>query len=423
MPNTWLTVSMITREALRVLHNNLVAAKGVNRQYSSEFAQTGAKIGTTLNVRKPNRYFVRSGAPIQVQNTSETYAPLTLSFQKGVDVSFTSQDLTCSLDDFGKRILTPAMARLASQIDFDICTAAAQQIYNNVGTVGSTPGTVAGAGLAQSGSPIIYLNAGVMLDNNATPRDENRRVIMNPAAQAQTVSGLSGLWQDATAIAEQYRKGVMGQALGFEFAMDQNINTITSGTRLVASGSVSGGSQTGSTLLVGGLGAGGTIAAGEKFFITSVPAVQSVNPENQTSTGIVQQFTVLTAVTADAGGNATLNISPAIIPIGAAVANGTVTNSPSNGATITFGSIGAGQWAASTTAVMNLAYHQDAITLATADLIMPGGVDFAARETYDGIAMRIVRQYDINNDSMPCRIDVLYGIGVLRPEMGCIIFG
>src|ERR1035437_787054 len=119
MANTLLTPSMITREALRVLHNNLVFVKGTNRQYSSEFAQQGAKIGSTVNVRKPNKYFVRTGQVMQVQQTTETFVPLTLNRQWGVDVSFSSIDLTLSLDDFSKRVLTPAMARLASQVDMD----------------------------------------------------------------------------------------------------------------------------------------------------------------------------------------------------------------------------------------------------------------------------------------------------------------
>jgi hypothetical protein len=34
---------------------------------------------------------------------------------------------------------------------------------------------------------------------------------------------------------------------------------------------------------------------------------------------------------------------------------------------------------------------------------------WGARQVMDGISMRIARQYDITNDKVPCRIDVLYG--------------
>ena len=167
-------------------------------------------------------------------------------------------------------------------------------------------------------------------------------------------------------------------------------------------------------MTITGIGANATINAGEKFTLTGV---DSVNPENQQDTSLAAQFTVLSAAQANASGQVTLSIAPSIIPIGPTVSNGTVTVSPAAGATVTFSG------AASTTFVLNLAYHQDAFTLATADLIMPGGTDFAARETYDGISMRIVRQYDITNDAYPCRIDVLAGWAALRPEMSCVIWG
>jgi hypothetical protein len=412
MANLIATLTMITREALMVLHNNLGFAKGVNRQYSAEFAQTGAKIGTTLNVRQPNRYFVSEGPVITIQNTTETYVPVTLQKQYNVAVNFTSQDLTCSMDDISKRILTPAMAKIASRIDQD-GLALAKQIYNNVGTPGYTPGANQGTGIATVNSPQIFLNAGVLLDNSAAPRDESRRVILNPLAQGGTVAGLSGLFQASESLAEQYRKGVMGSAFGFEFCMDQNVNTLTCGNR-AATALVSGSNQTGASLIVSGLGANATVSAGEKFYLSGV---DSVNPENQMDTGLPQQFVVLTATTANSTGYATLSISPSIVVAASNVANGTVTAAPSGGATLTW------YGTASTTYPMSLAYHQDAFTLATADLILPGGTDMAAREVYDGISMRVVRQYDITNDTLPLRIDVLAGWACLRPEFATVLWG
>ena len=47
----------------------------------------------------------------------------------------------------------------------------------------------------------------------------------------------------------------------------------------------------------------------------------------------------------------------------------------------------------------------------------------ASRQVHNGISMRIVRQYDINNDRMPCRVDVLYGFATIRPPMACRIWG
>ena len=427
--NSLLTSSLITREALRILHNNLVFVKGVNRQYSSEFAKTGAKIGSTVNIRKPNRYFVRTGQTMQVQQTSETYTPLSVNRQWGVDVSFSSSDLTLSLDDFSKRILSPAMARLASQIDMDglsmaitgnytdgTATTGAGPVYNCTGTAGTTPGTTGGSGLYQSTAPIIFLNAGMMLDNFAAPRDENRRIVLNPAAHAQSVSGLSGLYNDQGVIAEQYRKGVLGNALGFEFAMDQNIYNFNSNTG-VSLGTITivPGSATASAT---GVTSGGIFPAGMVF---TMPGIYSVNPENQQSTGQLQQFVVTANTTATTTTIASLPISPTPILAGTGVANGTVTYSASSlltgTATVFTGT------SASTSYPQNIAYHQDAFTLATVDLEVPRGVDFAARETYDGISMRIVRAFDVTNDQFPCRIDILGGWSTLRPELACRVLG
>jgi len=425
MPNTLLTPTMITREGLRVLHNNLVFVKGVNRQYSSEFAVSGAKIGSVINVRKPNRYFVRTGPAMQVQNTAETSVPLALTRQWGVDVNFTSAELTLSLDDFSKRILTPAMAKIASQIDYEGLALFAS-VWNQVGTPGTTPGTGAVIGppttILDTNTVRPALNAGLLLDLNSTPRDENRRIVLHPAAMAGMAGGLSGLFQDQQLIAEQYRKGVLGTALGFEFALDQNVNTLTCGTR-AGTVVVDGNNQTGSTLNIRGLTAGTTIVAGEIFDITGVPGI---NPENQVLWNLPMTaahgniyFVCTATTTASTGGLAAVPIAPSIkLAAPATVADGTVAVLPVDGAAVNWGS-----GTLSIAYPISLAYHQDAFTLATADLELPQGVDFAARETYDGISMRIVRAFDITNDQFPCRIDVLGGWAALRPEMACRITG
>jgi hypothetical protein len=253
----------------------------------------------------------------------------------------------------------------------------------------------------------------MQMDNNAAPRDENRRIVLSPAAMAQSVSGLSGLFNDSGAIAEQYRKGVLGQALGFEFAMDQNVYTYTSGTGTsLGTLTLTAGSATASC---SGVTSGGVFPAGTIF---TQAGCYAVNPENQQSTGQLQQFVVTADTTATTTTISSLPIYPTPIVAGTGIANGTVSAVPS-ATTVTILT----QGAASTAYQQSLAYHQDAFTLATADLEMPSGVDFAARETYDGISMRIVRAFDITNDQFPCRIDVLGGFANIRPELACRITG
>lgn len=430
--NTLLTPTMVLREALRILHNNLVFAKTLNREYSDEFAISGAKIGTTANVRLPNQYYVTSGPNLAAQNTVETSTPVTISDQSHVDVSFTTANLTTGLDDFSRRILTPAMATLAGYIDNQCALRLvvgsnanyAPGVFQQVGTPATVPGTTGGnaTGLLQYNSPQVFLNAGAVMDLYGAPRDENRRVCLNPIAQATAVSSLSGLFQDAGELARQYRKGVMGTALGFEFAMDQNLPALTNGSHAgSANWVVNGANQTGTTLSVGGITANAAnwINQGEIITIGNATAngIYGVNPENQASTGQLQQFVVTSANnTANGGGISSITVWPSIVANGANVANGTVTALPANQATIF-----AGSGAANAVNPLNIAYHQDFATLATVDLEMPQGVDFSAREEYDGISMRIVRAYDINYDVLPCRVDVLWGVAMLRGYLACRI--
>lgn len=424
--NTLITATGLTKEALRLLHNNIVFLKNVNKQYSDEFANRGAKVGSTVNVRMPNRYFVSHTTTLQAQNTNEETTPLQLTTPFQIGLNFTQQDLTLSLDDFSKRILAPAMARLASDMD-QYALSMALDVWNQVGTPGTTPGSgTGGSGLLQYTVPNIFLNAGAVLDINAAPRDENRRVVMNPFGMAGSVGGLSGLMNDSGLIAEQYRKGVIGNALGFEFATDQNVNTLTLGTRTGTAANfkvktTSPGAGT-TTLTAYWSDGSGTIKKGEIF---TIAGVNSVNPENQTDTGQLQYFVATADATVDAT-SFTISVAPAIKLAAAGVADGTVAALPTAEAQITLQSgptpatpgTDAGK-----TYPLNLAYHQDAFTFATADLEKPNGVDFAAREEYEGISMLIVRAYDINNAQFPCRVDVLGGWKTLRGELACRIAG
>ena len=409
MSNSLLSPVALTREFLRIFHNTISFAKNVNRQYDSQFAKSGAstsgKIGPELRVRKPNKFSVRENAPINVQDVVEQYATIRCSTQKGVDFQFSSADLTLTIDEFSDRYIRPAALALASAIDYEGLSLY-KDIANCVGAAGTTPG----AGTAGSGAeaPAVYLNAGALLSNCTAPK-EDRSVILNPAAMAATVGGLSGLFNAQQSISDQYKKGAMGYALGFDFMEDQNVNRHTCGSRAVGSTTWTSTSGDGTTLTCTAT-SGKTFAAGDVFTIAGVYAV---NPETRKSTGSLKQFVVTADATSD--GSVALAISPALIAT--AGTTQTVTNVPGPAAVITF--VGA----AGSDYPVNMAFHKDAFTLVTADLVMPKGVDFAAQEVYDGISVRIIRDYDINNDLFPCRIDVLYGWKTLIPEFACRIIG
>ena len=390
MSNTILTPTAVTRETMMILHNAVRFSRYVNRQYDDSFAQSGAKIGTALKIRKPNKYSVRTGAAINVQNTTEESVTLTVATQKGVDVSFSSLEETMSIQDFSDRILLPAVTRLASQVDKD-GTAEYVNIYNAVGTAGTIPA-----------SAQVWLDAGAKIDNFTAPRDGNRTALLGPLAMSRTVNGLSGVFQNARKISDQYDTGLIVDALGLNFEMSQNAPQHTNGTSGSGTSITVNGTQTegDNTLVISANGAG--VAVGSVFTIADV---YSVNPETGESTGELAQF-VCTAAT-----DAThIEVEPALNSTGV---NKTINTLPTNGKAVTI--LGA----ASTAYNQSLVFHKDAFALACADLIMPQGVHFAGRKNQDGFSIRVVRQYDINNDLLPMRIDMLYGWKTIRPEWAC----
>jgi hypothetical protein len=402
MSNSILTIDMITRKALEILENNLVLTRNVNRAYDDSFAVEGAKIGSTLRIRLPDRALVTDGAALQVQDDNEQFTTLTVSNQKHIGVNFTTAEMTMQLDDFAERVLKPRISQLAASIDADVANSF-RNMYQSVGTPGLTPAT-----------SLVLLQAQQKL-NEAAAVMSPRYATVNPAANAGLVEGMKGLFNPTDTISKQFKNGMMGMGvLGLdEINMSQSIKQFTTGTRN-STGTVGTTvtAQGSNTIVLAGVGNALTIKAGDVF---TVAGCFSVNPQTRESTGSLQQFVVVADVTSSAGGAATVTVSPAMYTSAHALA--TIDTFPASGAVTTF--IGA----ANSQYPQNLVYHKDAITFATADLLMPQGVDMASRQVHNGISMRIVRQYDINNDRLPCRIDVLYGYSVIRPQMGVRLWG
>ena len=398
MSNSILTIDMITRKALEILENNLVLTRTVNRQYDDSFAVEGAKIGSTLRIRLPDRALVTDGAALQVQDDNEQYTTLTVSSQKHIGVNFTTAELTMQLDDFAERVLKPRISQLAASIDADVANSF-KYIGNSVGTPGTTPA-----------SSLVLLQAQQKLNENAAVM-QPRYATVNPAANAALIEGMKGLFNPVSAISKQFKNGMFGEGiLGYEeLNMSQSIKQFTTGSRtgtVTVSASVT--TEGSTTVVLTGLGST-VIKAGDVFTIADCYAV---NPQTRESTGSLYQFVALADVTASTTASVTV---PAMYSASQALA--TVDALPVSGKAVTFfGS-------ASTQYPQNLIYHRDAITFATADLLMPQGVDMASRQVHNGISLRVVRQYDINNDRLPCRIDVLYGYSVIRPQMAVRLWG
>jgi len=387
-----------------LLENSLTFTKQVTRKYDNLYAQSGAKVGATVNLRLPAQFTVSNGPNLAVQDYTETFYPLTINQQKHIDVSFSSLELTLSIQDFSERVLAPQIAQLANQIDMD-GLAQYTNVYNSVGVMGTPNTTLA-----------PFLAAGVALDNTATPRDiDKRNIVLSAQGQADIVGGSPlTYFNDQDTLAKQYKNGTMGRAIGFKWSMDQNVGTMINGP-MGGTPAVNGASQVGASLITNAwtAAAASRLLGGESF---TLPLVYAVNPLSKVSTGKLQQFRAA-AVSSDGAGNATLTISPPIVTTGAAQ---NVSNSPASGAVLTF--VGA----ANVQCPVGLAFHSQAFAFVSVDLedVSRYGA-WGARVSDDqlGISMRVARQYAIGTDTVPCRIDVAYGWGTPRPQMAARIYG
>jgi hypothetical protein len=435
MANTLLTISDITNEGLMILENETVLADKVNREYDDRFGIDGAKIGYTVNLRRPARFTVSGGPALQVQDFVETSTPATLTNQAHIDTQFITSDLLLSMDMFSKRVLKPKIAALANSVDATLANVMRINTANIVGTAGTSPTTLA-----------PFLTAGALLDTEAVPRDGERCAVLDQFSQASMVGSLTGLFNPQIAISEQYKKGLMArQTVGADWYMDQNISSQTFAT--LAGTPQYDNTQTSSALLTTGWADSGTL--GTKGWtastailnvgdVISIAGVNMVNPQNRQATNQARYFVVRPPVgnpangtfaavtdvfgnttggtyTSDGSGKCQITIAECII------SSGQFQNSsaaPANSANITL-------YASNKVSPQSLLFHRDAFTLVSADLPLPGGVDMAARaaDKNVGFSMRIVRQYTINNDALPTRIDILYGIAPMYRSFACRVAG
>jgi hypothetical protein len=392
MANTLLSPTIITREALRILHANLNFIENCDKQYDKQFANSGAspsgKIGPSLTIRMPNQYTVRTGSTISVQNTTETSQVLTVSTQKGVDTVFTSQDLTLTIDEFSERYLKPAMSVLASNIEAD----ALSMVLNVYNAIDDNANTLTYKDIALGRR---------MLNQNLAPDDGERVGVINSAHVPSYLDAIKGLFNPQEGIARPYLTGKIGRV--------NNMNTYEN-TVLTAFQSGTAAATTGYTATLTGGSATVTVTGGTTTFllgdIVTFAGVNAVHPETKANLGYLQQF----VLTANSGASATsLAVSPTPVLTGA------TQNVSSLGSSPAVVKVGGGVSALYAQSVL---FHPEAFAFVTADLIDVSKFGaWGAREVMDGISMRIARQYDITNDQIPCRIDVLYGYKCIRPQL------
>lgn len=403
MANLFETPQLIANEALRRLENNLIFAKLINRQFDDSFGKTngGQPSGVTINVRKPHRYVGRTGQQVQPEGITDRLVPITVNTQFGVDLEYTSKEEALDLWNFGEQVLEPAVATIANKIDYDGLQAAHLEVPNYVGTPAVVPTDLG-----------TYIDAGVLLSNEAVPRGSMRNAVLSPQMEGTLINNLKTLFNSQEKVAAQYNSAEMGRAVGLNFHMDQNVATHTVGA-LGGTPLVNGANQNGSSLITDGWTSAAAVRL-KRGDIFTIADVYAVNPMSRQSTGALRQFVVTADASSDGSGNMTIPIFPAITASGAYQ---TVNALPADDAALLI--FGHASSHANKQTIQGLAFHKDFITLAMVDLMIPRGVHMAKRASSSklNIGIRVIQYYNGDFDKMITRLDVLYGWKVLRPEM------
>lgn len=395
MANSTLTPTAVTREVQRVLHEKLTFISTINKSLDSSFAINGAKIGETLKIRLPEKFTVRTGKNLDTQDVQGNSVELTLATQKGVDMNFSSAELTMDIDDFSTRYIEPAVSVLVSNIENDMLQSVTKDVYMQVGTPGTTPASM-----------LTFGQAKAKLNQQLAPKDKNRSVQLDSIAMSTMVNAYSGLFNSPGAISKQYTDGVISHNSGLTWYEQERIYTHTTGADVAGAIDQASVAEGATTLTVDALSA--ALIVGDVFTIATV---FDVHPETKESYAHLKQFVVTSATTPT---TTAISFSP---PLYAQGAQQNISAMAADNDVITVSG------SASTAYPQHLVYHKDAFAFVTADLEMPSGVDFSAREVMDGISVRLVRQYDINSDTFPCRLDILYGYKTIRAEMAVRITG
>lgn len=410
MANQLVTPSWTLKEVGRGYENSLKFIANVTKKYSDEYSQAGAKVGNTINYRLPARFIVSDGQALEAQDLLDQTVPITLTNQKHIDMTWSAWQETTEVEDVRRRYINPAASHLASSIDNFAFKAVYRDIWNGVGTPGTTPSTT-----------LSYLQARRKLMDQAAPED-GVVAVLDPEAMIVLANTSSTLFNPSAAISENYRRGMFGRnQLGIdEWYVDQNRPSFTTGSATSASTPlVNGASQTGASIITDGWGSGATSL--KKGDIITLGGVYSVNPLSRESTGRLQQF-VVTADVSDSTGAATISISPSIITSGALQ---TVSGSPADNAVVAYWSMAAGGTQSATASPQGMIYHPDAFAFVTADLAMPNGGAKATRISSParGVALRMAEAWDAKTDQNITRLDTIVGAATLQARLACRVVG
>lgn len=398
--NDFLDSTLVARETLRLLHAELSFVGSVTRTYSEEFAQKGAKAGEKVQVRIPNKFKGREGRTYDRSVIRERSTEVVLDRQKGVDLAFTSEDLTLDIDAFSDRFLRPAAKQLATHIEWDVLSLTHQ--------VAQTVYCPSGLGVGE------VLKGKRYLDDSLAP-SPGRRGLFSAAHVRSLTKSVRDQYNPGAYIANVYEDRAFGRLSGFQFDDTTVMPLFVSGEDAQSKSSVglkeaiTGNNQ--SSCVIKKAKTGKKLNPGDSFMFGGVYAV---HPETQVPYSYLKQFSVVSVTDNDQ--DYEVHFTPKI-DLRKPYNNVSIERDESREAI----AIGTKLHKYLPMGVMesSVLYHPDAFAFVTADLEVPRGVDFAARESHDGISMRLVRDYDPESDQMLCRFDVLYGYGLLDESLAC----
>lgn len=431
MPShTLLTPTMIAREALRLLKNNLVMGQNVYRAYEVEFPGN-PKIGTSVQIRKPVKFQVTKSRVRTSSAITEQYITLTCATQAHVSWEFNSVELTMTIEQYSERYIRPACAVLANTVDADLCA-----LYDDIWNV-----VVESTGFVDPHTFMVMGKAMQRLDEEAAPPND-RCVVLNPGGHWAMANALVGLYGPASAQEQALRKGFLGRIAGADVYMDQNIKTHTVGkwatdsaamssasrfkVHTTADSASSGGLPTGAKvdvtdnkrIMLDGFNRGTAIAVLKTGDTFTIAGCYAVNPMSGESTGQLRSFVVTSdaySITVSTIEDCVyVNFLPQMIHTGPYK---TVDTIPQLEAAVqVFG-------VPNTNMPQNLAFQKNAFALVMVPLEVPQGVSFSSSVTEDGISIRLIKDYDITNDQEIIRLDILYGVSTIYPELAVRIAG
>jgi hypothetical protein len=413
MSNSLVTIDMVTREALRIAHESCQFIATTDRQYDDSFGKTGAKIGSSLRVRRPNQYQRTQGSRVMdVQDQAEGTSTITIATQDHVDMRFNSAELALDLDELSRRYIEPAVKSLVSGIESDYLAFATKSTFNVAGSAGTAISDLTAPGAARA-----------KLNQYLAPKDNNRAIQMDSVTMASLVKGVSAYFAPNGDISKQYREGMVARTAMADYYENERVWTLANGGDVA--GEIDEQADTnfvqGATVVhMDGLGTASQVAPGMVF---TWEGLYACHPETKARYSHLQQFTVVSIANANSA-DVDVTFSPAIYTTGpkknvvtSTGAEATWTAAGQDGADITF--VGN----ASASYVQPLMYHKEAFQFITADLPLMDDAAKCVRREQDGLSLRVWQASDIRNDELLMRIDILYGMAALRPEWACRLIG